>query len=78
MVQHLFKCCLLQKSADMRLALAGCSGLRVGPPRIAPKIVTNVLEIWLGFEARVVTKKVTKVTQMGSQMDPTMAPKSGN
>ena len=37
MVQHLSKFCLLQQSADMRLEPAGCSGLRVGPPKLAPK-----------------------------------------
>ena len=28
-----------QKSVDMRLERAGCSGLRVGPPQVAPKML---------------------------------------
>ena len=38
MVHNLPKCRLLHKSADMRLEPAGCSGLRVGPPQIVPKM----------------------------------------
>ena len=38
MLQYPSKSRLLQQSADMRLEPAGCSGLRAGPPQIAPKI----------------------------------------
>ena len=38
MVQYPSRFGLLQQSSDMRLEPAGCSGLRAGPPQIAPKI----------------------------------------
>ena len=37
MVQYPSKSRHLHQSADMRLEPAGCSGLRVGPPKLAPK-----------------------------------------
>ena len=39
-----------------------------GLPGSLQKRLQNVLEIWLGFEARFSAKKMPKVSKMGSQM----------
>ncbi len=75
MEEHLYQKVYFWKSADMRLDRAGSIGLRVGPPQIAPKIQKNVLEIRCDFKASFLSKKVPKVSKMGSQMGSKMAPK---
>ena len=49
MVHFLLKIRLFQKSADMRLERAGCIGLRVGPPRSAPKMCKKRVQNMIRF-----------------------------
>ena len=78
MVQYPSKSRLLQQSADMRLEPAGCSGLRVGPSKIAPKICEKRVGNLSRFRSSFVSEKIQKVIKMGSQIDPKLAQQSGN
>ena len=53
------------KSADMRLDRAGCIGLRVGPPQIAPKFQKKRVRNQTRCFSRVFSKKVPNNEQSG-------------
>ena len=78
MLQYPSKSRLLQQSADMRLEPAGCSGLRAGPPQIAPKIFEKRVGNMARLRSSFISKKIEKVINMGSQMDPELAQQSVN
>jgi len=62
----------------MRLEPAGCSGLRVGPPKLAPKIFEKRVGNLARFRSSFVSEQIQKVIKIGSQMDPKLAQQSGN
>ena len=78
MLQYPSKSRLLQQSADMRLEPAGCSGLRAGPPQIAPKIFEKGVGNLARFQSSFVSEQIQKVIKRGFQMDPKLAQQSGN
>ena len=78
MLQYPSKSRLLQQSADMRLEPAGCSGLRVGPPKLAPKIFEKRVGNMARFRSSFFSEQIQKVIKIGSQMDPKLAQQSGN
>ena len=54
----------------MRLEPAGCSGLRVGPSKIAPKICEKRVGNLARFGSSFLVKKIQKVLKKGSKNGP--------
>jgi hypothetical protein len=77
MVQYPSKSRLLQQSADMRLEPAGCSGLRAGPPQIAPKIFEKRLGNLARFRSSFISENIQKVTQRAPKMRPQIDQRKG-
>ena len=78
MVQYPSKSSLLQQSADMRLEPAGCSGSRVGPPKIAAKICEKRVGNLARFGTLFLVKNYKKCSKRAPEMDPKLAQQSEN
>ena len=77
MVQYPSKSRLLQQSADMRLEPAGCSGLRVGPPKLAPKMCEKRVGNLARFRSSFVSEKIQKVIKRAPKMRPQIDQRKG-
>ena len=61
----------------MRLEPAGCSGLRVGPPKLAPKIFEKRVGILARFRSSFVSEKIQKIMKRAPKMRPQIDQRKG-